>query len=258
MVGPYFGNPSDISLQQAQLVMARSYGFSSWNKLKKHILDGNLEAPSSDQLASQFIDLVTVAYGAVPNFGPKRFTQAQELLNKHPDIQKENIYTAAAIGDVQQINFWLDQNPKLINQKGGFFNWEPIMYAAYGGLPGSSTFDAGMTLLERGADPDAYYMWGGQYKFTALTGIFAHGEGGPINQPEHPDCFAFARAMLEHGANPNDSQVVYNRCFNPDNVWLELLLEFGLSSKDKNNWLLNEDDKLVSHPSDQKRFCRAC
>ena len=251
-VGPYFGDPRAISLQQAQLVIARSHGFSSWTRLKRHV--EGIRDEGSDQLANRFLDLVTVAYGSVPDFGPKRFVQAQELLDEHPEIVRDSIYTAAAIGDVAGIDRWLDENPDLINRKGGFFGWEPLMYAAYARLPGPSTLAAGRRLLERGADPNAYYMWGGQYKFTALTGVFGQGEGGPVNQPEHPDYVAFARALLDHGANPNDSQAAYNRCFEPDNTWLELLLEYGLNAEDKNNWLLIEDHKFLPHPSETMHF----
>lgn len=251
-VGPYFGNPASIGLQQAQLVVARGHGFSSWTKLKRHV-EGRADE-GADQLANRFLDLVTVAYGPVPDFGPKRFEQARELLNAHPEIAQHSIYTAAAAGDVAGIDRWLDRDPELVNRTGGFFGWAPLMYAAYARLPGASSFEAGRRLLARGADPNPYYMWGGQYKFTALTGVFGQGEGGPVNQPEHPDCMAFARLLLERGANPNDSQAAYNRCFEPDNTCLELLLEFGLTARDKNNWLLVEEDKLLPHPSETTQF----
>ncbi|MEO3414156.1 ankyrin repeat domain-containing protein [Roseovarius sp. CAU 1744] len=251
-VGPYFGDPKAIGLQQAQLVVARSHGFSSWTRLKRHV-EGTADE-STDQLANRFLDLVTVAYGPVPDFGPARFKQARKLLDRHPGIAHHSIYTAAATGDVAAIHRWLDSKPELLNRKGGYFGWEPLMYAAYARLPGTSTLAAGLALLERGADPNAYYMWGGQYKFTALTGIFGEGEGGPINQPEHPDFAVFARALLERGANPNDSQACYNRCFEPDNTCLELLLEYGLTAKDRNNWLLVEDDRVMPHPSETLHF----
>jgi len=253
-IGPYFGEPSAIGLQQAQLVLARGYGFSSWKNLKTHIESSDPSVETGDQIANRFLDFVTVAYGSVPDPGPKRFAQAADLLEQHPDIRTENIYTAAAIGDVERIDHWLDRDPNLINAKGGYFNWAPIMYAAYARLPGASTLAAGLRLLERGADPNAYYMWGGQYKFTALTGAFGEGENGPVAQPEHPEFVKFARALLERGANANDSQAAYNRCFSPDNTCFELLLEYGLAATDKNNWFLCEDDALIPHPSETMHF----
>ncbi len=254
-VGPYFGTPTAIGLQYAQLVIAREYGFSSWKTLKRAV-DGSAK-PSDlegDRQANRFLDLVCLAYQPDVDPGPHRFERAAEVLRDNPEIGHENIYTAAAIGDVQQIEHWLARDPGLVNRKGGYFNWEPIMYAAYARLPGASTLSAGSYLLERGADPNAHYMWGGQYKFTALTGVFGQGEGGPINFPEHPDFVEFARALLTAGADPNDSQAAYNRCFEPDNTCLELLLEFGLSSDQRNNWMLEQDGKMLPNPSETMHF----
>ena len=104
LIGPYFGDPGAISLQQAQLVLARGYRFSSWAKLKAHVERGAPAGHTSEQLANQFLDLVSVIYHNIPDIGPKRFAQAEVLLAKHPEIRHENIYAAAAIGDVEQID----------------------------------------------------------------------------------------------------------------------------------------------------------
>lgn len=260
LIGPYFGDPRKIGLQSAQLVLARSYGFSSWAKLKSHI-EHSRDSPAAtrnqltgDQLANRFLDLVSVNYGPGELSSPARFREAQDLLESYPEIRHESIYTASAIGDVAEIDRWLDSDPDLIDRKGGFFHWEPLMYAAYARLPGRSTLAAGLRLLERGADPNAHYMWAGQYRFTALTGVFGQGEGGPVNQPEHPEAQDFARALLRAGADPNDSQGAYNRCFEPDNSWLELLLEFGLSPDARNNWLIEDGERLIPNPSRTMHF----
>ena len=49
-------------------------------------------------------------------------------------------------------------------------------------------------------------MWGGDCRFTALTGASGEGEQGPVNQPPHPEWEAFARLLLDAGADPNDGQ----------------------------------------------------
>lgn len=217
--------------------------------MKAHLSSGApLDEPSADQLANDFLHHVVNSYSEVDDPDPSRWQYAKDLLDAHQEIRDENIYTACAIGDAARVKKWLDEEPGLINQKGGYYNWEPLMYAAYSRLPGVSTLEVGELLIERGADPNAHYMWGGQYKFTALTGLFGQGESGPVRQPEHPEFVAFARLLLDAGANPNDSQAAYNRMFLPDNTCLELLLEYGLSRNDKNNWLLQENDKLVPHP----------
>jgi hypothetical protein len=89
-------------------------------------------------------------------------------------------------------------------------------------------------LLDHGADPNAGYLWEGlSPPFTALTGAFGNGEGDP---PPHPDCIALARLLLERGADPNDAQTLYNRHWDPDDQWLELLFEFGLGTGDGGPW----------------------
>lgn len=209
---------------------------------------GAARVGESSGMADEFLRLVVVLYSETEQADPERFARARELLDDNPDIALANIHAAAAAGNTDVIGRFLDAEPSLINAKDGPFDWEPIMYAAYSRLPGISTLAAGRLLLARGADPNAHYMWGGQYKFTALTGVFGQGESGPTRLPEHPETEAFARLLLEAGADPNDSQAAYNRMFTPDNLCLKLLLEYGLGRDDKNNWLLQGEDGLYAHP----------
>lgn len=255
-----FDNPQATGLQDAQLVVAREYGFSSWRKLREHLDSAQAsDNRSIDQLSNEFLRLIVLVYSETEHADPARFVEAMQLLQEHPEISSENIYCAAASGNADLVKDWLDRDPALLDQKGGYHNWEPIMYAAYARPTGDSTLAVAKLLLERGANPNAYYMWGGQYRFTALTGVFGHGEGGVERLPEHPDCERFARMLLESGANPNDSQAAYNRMLAGDISCLKLLLEYGLSSTDKNNWLLKNGDELTAHPDNtlHYQFCHA-
>ncbi|MFK7837397.1 MAG: ankyrin repeat domain-containing protein [Sulfitobacter sp.] len=242
LVGPHFGDPSDISLQQAQLVVARDYGFSSWTKLKHHIEAGASETLTTEQHANRFLDLVCLYYGLEQNRGAHTFQEAAALLATHPQIAQHSVHTAAVCGDVKTLRDKLADDPGAVDQKGGPFQWTPLMYAAYARLPGVSSYPAGRVLLEAGADPNAHYMWGGTYRFAVLTGIFGDGEGGKMSLPEHPDMLPFARAALDKGAHPNDSQGAYNRCFNADNTHLNLMLEYGLKDSDQSDWWLTDED----------------
>ncbi|MGH2926595.1 MAG: ankyrin repeat domain-containing protein, partial [Solirubrobacteraceae bacterium] len=88
-------------------------------------------------------------------------------------------------------------------------------------------------LREHGADPNAGYLWEGLVPpFTALTG--ALGGGGAM--PPHPQELELARVLLEAGADPNDGQALFNRGGDPDDGWLDLLLEFGLGTGDGGPW----------------------
>lgn len=241
-VGPYFGDPSHISLQQAQLVIARDYGFSSWVRLKRHIESGAGTEETTEQRANRFLDLACMHYGPDLDRGPAEFEQAAALLAAHPEIAAHSLHAAAAAANIDAVRHLIAQDPRAVDEKGGPFHWTPLMYAAYARLPGRSTLAVGRALLEAGADPNAHYMWDGTYRFAVLTGIFGDGEGGPVRQPPHPDMEPFARAVLEAGANPNDSQGAYNRCFSPDNTHLELMLEYGLKDSDPSDWWLTDPD----------------
>ncbi|MFK7755262.1 MAG: ankyrin repeat domain-containing protein [Sedimentitalea sp.] len=236
LVGPYFGDPSDISLQQAQLVVARNYGFSSWTRLKNHVETGPADTPTTEQHANRFLDLVCLHYGPDNSRGSHNFEEAAALLKEHPDIAQHSLHTAAVTGALKTLRRMLAEDPGSVDQKGGPFQWSPLMYAAYARLPGVSSYPAGQALLDRGADPNAHYMWAGTYRFAVLTGIFGDGEGGKTRLPEHPEMVSFARAALDKGANPNDSQGGYNRCFNGDDTHLELMLEYGLKDSDASDW----------------------
>lgn len=244
LVGPYFDDPSKITLQQAQLVLARSYKFSSWLKLKQHVEASSPQGPTTDQLGNYFLELVCLHYGHDKNNRNfSKFQDAAELLQQYPQIAGHSIYTAVALGDVDAVRAHLADNPNALEQTGGPFPWTPLMYAAYARLPGVSTFPVGQILLEAGADPNAHHIMNGRYRFTVLTGIFGDGEGGKALFPEHPDMEPFARATLEKGAHPNECQGAYNRCFNADNTHLELMLEYGLKDSDPSDWWLSEPDQ---------------
>ncbi len=161
-----------------------------------------------------------------------RHARASQLLHEHPELATASIWCAAATGDAGAVTRFLDDDPELLEKKGGPRDWVPLMYACYSRIvsenPNHSTFDVGRLLLERGADANASFPWDGQYPFTALTGVCGEGESGPLNQPGHAAWRAFAELLLRHGARPDDNQALYNRMFGDDEV-LELLLARGLN-----------------------------
>ncbi len=246
-VAPYFADMAHVGLQDVQLVLAREFGFSSWTKLKAHLESGDRKRVPPDQLANRFLSLATVSYFSNVPADPARFDEARQLLDENPEIAGENIHVAAAIGDADAIGRWLDRQPQLLDRRGGPYDWSPLMYAAYARLPGRSSLPAARELVRRGADVDAFFLDGGQYRFTVLTGVFGEGEAGKMRQPSHPDCVEFAHLLLDAGAEANDSQALYNRMFEPDDTCLKVLLQYGLSAKDTNNWLVREDGGFVAN-----------
>ena len=243
-----------FQLSDAQFVVARTYGFASWSKLKQYVevVEGHTFMPphpksvsDKELLSDRFIRLACLDYLADH---VERREQAREMLVQNPSIAFENIFTASTVGDVEAVARMLEERRELATTRGGPHNWEPLLYAAYSRLnstqPKHSTLEVARILLKHGADPNAGFLWDGQYTFTALTGAFGEGEAGPKHQPEHQYCYQLARLLLEAGADPNDSQSLYNRMFTGGTRHLELLFEYGLGKGGDGIWFQRLGDKL--------------
>jgi Ankyrin repeats (3 copies) len=241
----------------AQLVVARQFGFSSWPKLKAHLelvaryARSPHEQPVGEPLAdepavvNEFLRLACLTYG---DDDPDRFRRAASLLQEHDWLQSASIRTIAATGDLDAARELLARDPSQASLVGGPHGWEPLLYLTYSRVPlgpGGSAIGVARLLLEHGADPNAGYLWEGLIPpFTALTG--ALGGGGTI--PRHPEELAVARLLLQAGADANDGQALYNRGWgqDPQEDWLDLLFEFGLGTGDGGPWRRRLGDRQDS------------
>ena len=231
----------------AQLVVARQFGFPSWPKLKAHLElvaryarsphEQPVGEPLTDEQAviDEFLRLACLNYG---DDDPDRFRRAQSLLEQHDWLERATIHTIAATGEVDAARELLDHDPSQASLVGGPHGWEPLLYLTYARVPlgpGRSAVAVARLLLEHGADPNAGYLWEGLIPpFTALTG--ALGGGGTI--PKHQEELALARLLLQAGAEANDGQALYNQGWGQSagEEWLELLFEFGLGTGDGGPW----------------------
>jgi ankyrin repeat protein len=240
-------DPSTFALRDAQRVLARTYGFTSWQKLKSYVQTIQpywrpLE-PRSDDDANRFLRLACITY--FDGDHPSRRERARQVLAGKPQLARASVYTAAAVGDVAAVADFLVTGAD-VHAKGGPFNWEPLLYTAYSRLDseieGHSTLEAARLLIEHGADPNAGFLWEGGYLFTVLTGVLGLGEDdvfrtqGPLWQPPHQHWVEFARLLLEAGADPNDNQGLYNRMQYPNDEHLKLLFAYGLGKDQGGPW----------------------
>jgi ankyrin repeat protein len=240
-------DPTAFALHDAQRVLARSYGFTSWPKLKSYVQTIEpywrpLEPKSADD-ANRFLRLACITY--FDDDHPLRRERARQLFAEKPHLAKANLYTAAAVGDFAAVADFLAKKVD-VRAKGGPFDWEPLLYAAYSRLDsqaaGHSTLEVARLLLAAGADPNAGFLWEGGYVLTALTGVLGLGEHdvfrtqGPLWQPPHEHWREFARLLLEAGADPNDNQGLYNRMQYPNDEHLKLLFEYGLGNGSGGPW----------------------
>ena len=172
--------------------------------------------------------------------------KARQLFAEKPHLAKANIYTAAAVGDVAAVADFLMKNAD-VHAKGGPFDWEPLLYAAYSRLDSEaeehSTLEAARLLIEHAPTRTRASCGRGDIpSLTALTGVLGLGEvdvgrgEGPLWQPPHQHWVEFARLLLEAGADPNDNQGLYNRMQYPNDEHLKLLFEFGLGKDQGGPW----------------------
>jgi ankyrin repeat protein len=242
-------DPAEFTLSLAQVVVARGYGFASWPRLKRYVraaIDYRWESPVESvtdvEPADQFCRLACLNY---TNDDPERPARARSLIAENPEITANHIWAAAAAAEVDTVRRLI--SPKLVRQRGGPYRWTPLFYLAYSRLGTGDPLATAQLLLAAGADPNEGYLWNGEPNaFTLLTGIFGEGEQGPLRQPVHPQAREFARLLLESGAEPNDSQTLYNRQFRPNNDHLELLLEHGVGNGDGGPWKARFDEALES------------
>lgn len=242
---------SGIPLWEAQLSVARRYGFTSWARLKQHVelltrYSRFPERVATDSDAGTFLRLACLSYY---DDEPGQWEQARRILERAPGLAEGNAYVGAATADAGALRRVLAADPAAASREGGPFQWEPLCYLAYArhdpAISLEATLETARLLLDAEADPNAGYLWHGlPTPFTTLTGVFGEGEAGPVRAPRHPHSLALARLLLEAGADPNDGQALYNRMFEPGNDHLELLFEFGLGTGDGGPWRRRLGDAL--------------
>lgn len=235
-----------FALHDAQLAMARRYGFTGWPALVHYLqiaVDLGVDPSRTDEdalePADRFCALSSLRYDDTD--APPRRQAAADLLAADPGLVERHVWAAASAADPVALARHLATRPALATAGGGPFGWVPLMYLCYARAPHDRSQDevlaAASLLLDAGADPDAGYLWCGMSTpFTVLTGVFGEGEQGPRRQPRHPFATTLATLLLQRGAHPVDQQTLYNRMFGPDNSHLELLFAHGLSDADPSPW----------------------
>ncbi|WP_328362874.1 ankyrin repeat domain-containing protein [Mycobacterium sp. NBC_00419] len=240
------GAPDRFALHDAQLIVARRYGFIGWPALVHYLeiaADLTIDPSAIDEdalgQADRFCSLATLRYDHTD--APPRRQAAADLLAAEPDLVDRHVWAAASAADPEALQRHIGARPDLATAAGGPFGWVPLLYLCYSRIPLHRSEDevlaAAGLLLDCGADPNAGYLWCGMSTpFTALTGVFGEGEQGPRRQPRHPFAPALATVLLRRGAHPVDQQTLYNRMFRPDDSHLELLFAHGLVDAGPSPW----------------------
>jgi len=205
--------PEAIALHDSQFVLAREYGFKSWNELKDEVEERSLS------FAAAVDEFVRCATGSAPE-------RAFRLLTRHPAIAHANLYVELALGDAEAVEARLKANPAAARQRGGVQNWEPLLYVCHTFLQKDSPqrnkglVKIARELLRLGANPNAEYDWNWHPELprTALwAALIATGQQ------------ELAELLLQNGANPTDGVSMHIAAGSANTAALDLLDRFGVN-----------------------------
>ncbi|MBC8103293.1 MAG: ankyrin repeat domain-containing protein [Cytophagales bacterium] len=227
-VRPFFPATFSVGLSEAQLVLAREYGFESWAKLKAQVaLSASASSPTerADRLA-------------------EASTNGQQeavllLFTSEPGLAKATLAAACATGDTDAVEAFLAADPVLLNAKVGPRGWEPLLYVCYSCLLKEADYRPRLVatarlLLDRGADPNAHWL---NPEWDDCPESCLYGATG-VN-----DCPTLAEMLLKAGADPNDNESLYHSTELPTPDCMKILLRYGADVTAQNNALAHLLDR---------------
>jgi ankyrin repeat protein len=214
-----------VTLRAAQLAVARDYGFDGWTALKAALADIALGRLSPDERAEAFLRHCHWNGDTAA---------ARRLLARHPEVARHDLMTAIVCGDATEVERRLAADPEAARRKGGPLAWEPLLYLAYGQFDAANAVTIAGRLLDLGANPNASFNDGWDNPFTVLCGVIGQGEGG---RARHPQAHALAELLLARGAEPFDTQALYNTSIADDDTsWLERLHAASVARGEAERW----------------------
>ena len=227
------------SLRDAQLALARRYGFADWLQLAAEVELRQLRGSPPQQQVERFIDHACLRYNGDDQAW--RYQRASEWLRQLPQLTAD-FHCALVAADVNAVHGFLAKEPQLATRNGGPRNWPPLMYLTYSRVEqnAAGAIEVARLLLEHGADPDARSP--SLQGFNAVTGAIAEGERGPVACIPHPRAEELVGLFLDAGAQANQSQALYNTLLGEHlGKWLPLFVQRGLKAGEPANW--NPADK---------------
>jgi hypothetical protein len=246
-----------FKLADAQLIVARLYGHSSWANMRSHVeLIGEFTRPDPADVDAgaeidRFVSLACLSYnGDHDPLG--RIELARAMLDQEPGLATASVAAMAVTSNHRLLADRIEADPSIVDATCGPNEWPPLLYCCYSRLEpidaAQSSVETVRLLIDAGADPNAGFLWHGLVPpFTALSGAFGRGEA---DQPPHRDAVVLARLLLRAGADPNDGQALYNNGLagtaHDDPTHLELLVEFGLGTTVNGPWYRRFGSRLTT------------
>lgn len=237
--------PDQIALADAQLVPAREHGFLSWPRFQAHVTTLELvhAVAAIDDPAMAFLEVAVAPRHADHTSGT--LEHARMILSRYPEAATANIFTAAVLGDDENVRRWLEQDASLANAEGGPHGWDALTHLCFSRFlqldpARADAFErTAKVLLEAGAKGDT--GWWETIDWPADRRIFESAIYAASSIARHA---GITRLLLEHGANPSaDEETAYHVAESYDNTILKLMLDNGkLDAKNKATVLVRKAD----------------
>jgi uncharacterized protein len=219
----------ELGLREVQHGLALEHGVAGWAALKELLADRALAKRSAAERADDFLRHAVDRAG-----GPL----ATHILRKHPDVARFSLHTAVVGGDLAEVERRLAHDSAAASAAAGPKNWQPLQYLCYARLPLAEASEHAVAiaraLLDAGADPNANWNDGWENPFTLLTGVIGEGEQ---RHARHPRAVELAELLIERGADPYDTQSLYNTSLSADDTfWLEFLYSRSEAAGNTERW----------------------
>jgi ankyrin repeat protein len=211
-------------LRDLQQALAREYGCESWVALQAALADLAIARQSH---AERVDAVLRHAWD-----GDVRI--ARRILDRHPEVAADSLFTAAITGDVAEVERRLALDPQAAAATGGPRAWTALAYVAYGRLDPVNAVEIARRLLTVGADPNFQFDDGWGCPFKVLTGVIRLGEGA---RPSHAQAAQLVELLIAAGAEPYDRQALYNiSIVGADLDWYEVLWRYGEAEGELERW----------------------
>ena len=218
----------DVSLTDAQFVIAREHGFESWPKFAKHLETLNLirSVGSITDPVAAFIEVACAPRHS--GHGTGTLEHAEMILERYPQVAADSIHTAAILADESSVHGFLARDLKSATATGGPYGWDALTHLCFSRYlrvdkTRSEAFvRTARALLDAGSS--AKTGWYEMIDHPNPRPTFESAIYGAAGIAQHAD---LTRLLLERGADPNDEETPYHVPETYDNSVLKILLESG-------------------------------
>jgi ankyrin repeat protein len=230
---------TNLPLADAQLVLAREHGYTSWDAFVAAIGMAVIAArvAALGEPNDAFLRAAVVPRDASHVSGT--IEEAMAILAHHPGAGYASIYAAAAMGNEPAVREFMAGDPSLATATGGPYQWDALSYLCFSRFLRHDVSDpspfvaAARALLDAGANPNT--GWYERPDYEGGKPVWESALYGAAGVAHHA---GLTQLLLDRGANPNDGETPYHAPESYDNTVLEILLKSGKVDERGKAWIL--------------------